>query len=242
MSKRKREGIDLKTKYEILQDIERGIDYSLIVSKYSLKSKTNVSRIKEQKEVIEKAFESGESNSKRKILRRPKFSDIDEAVIKWLRDVRQQKISISGPLIKETAKEIAKDMRVEGFSASDGWLQKLRQRHDISYGSVVGESAGVDQNVVNDWLSNRLPEIIKDFDPKNVWNADETGLFWRLQPNKTMRFRGETCSSGKLSKERITVLLCVNADGSEKKRVDIIGKSANPRSFGKSITKLPVNY
>jgi hypothetical protein len=40
MSKRKREGIDLKTKYEILQDIDIEIDYSLIVSKYTGSFKT----------------------------------------------------------------------------------------------------------------------------------------------------------------------------------------------------------
>jgi hypothetical protein len=34
-----------------------------------------------------------------------------------------------------------------------------------------------------------------------------------------MRFKG-----GKLSKERITILLCANIDGSERKKVDIIGK------------------
>jgi hypothetical protein len=242
MSKRKRESIDLKTKYEILQDIERGIDYRVIANKYGLKHKSNISRIKEQKEMIEKAFESGENNSKRKLLRKPKFEDIDEAVIKWLRDVRQHKISISGPLIKETALEIAKNKGIENFVASDGWLRKLKTRHDITFGSVVGESAGVDRNVVSDWLTNRLPEILKDYEPKNIWNADETGLFWRLQPKKTMRIKGETCNTGKLSKERITVLLCTNADGSEKKRLDVIGKSANPRSFGKSKSKLPVNY
>ncbi len=88
--------------------------------------------------MIEKAFESGENNSKRKLLRKPKFEDIDEAVIKWLRDVRQHKISISGPLIKETALEIAKNRGIEDFVASDGWLQKLKTRHDITFGSVVG--------------------------------------------------------------------------------------------------------
>src|SRR6266700_2702250 len=112
----------------------------------------------------------------------------------------------------------------------------------IVFGSVVGESAGVDQTVVNDWVANRLPQIIKDYKPNNVFNADETALFWRLQPKKTMRFKGQNCSSGKLSKERITVLLCANADGSEKLKLDIIGKSAKPRGFGNLSNKLPVNY
>jgi hypothetical protein len=66
------------------------------------------------------------------------------------------------------------------------------------------------------------------YEPKDIWNADETGLFWRLQPNESMRFKGETCCGGKLSKERITKLLCANMDGSERKKVYIIGKSANP--------------
>lgn len=57
-----------------------------------------------------------------------------------------------------------------------------------------------------------------------------------------MRFKGESCSGGKFSKERITVLLCTNMDGSEKKKIDIIGKSAKPRCFGKSSNNLPVNY
>jgi hypothetical protein len=57
-----------------------------------------------------------------------------------------------------------------------------------------------------------------------------------------MRFKGETCSGGKLSKERITVLLCCNIDGSEKKRIDVIGKSVKPRSFGNKMKNLPINY
>ncbi len=49
-----------------------------------------------------------------------------------------------------------------------------------------------------------------------------------------MRFKGETCSGGKLSKERITILLCANIwTALKEKKVVIIGKSANPQSFGK---------
>jgi hypothetical protein len=57
-----------------------------------------------------------------------------------------------------------------------------------------------------------------------------------------MRFKRGSCSRGKFSKERISVLLCTNIDGSEKKKVDIIGKSAKPRCFGKSSDNFPVNY
>ena len=43
---------------------------------------------------------------------------------------------------------------------------------------------------------------------------DETGLFWKLQPDCSLVT--EQTSGGKKSKDRITVALCTNRDGSEK--------------------------
>ncbi|GBL87492.1 hypothetical protein AVEN_118415-1 [Araneus ventricosus] len=60
---------------------------------------------------------------------------------------------------------------------------------------------------------------------KHFFNADETGLFYKLTPNKTLNFKGEKCVGGKLSKVRITILVCSNMNGSEKKKLTVIGKS-----------------
>jgi len=86
-----------------------------------------------------------------------------------------------------------------------------------------------------------LPEITKDYDIKNIFNCDETGLFYRLMPNKTIAYKGENCHGGKQSKERLTVLLCANADGSDKLKPLIIGKAKNPRCF-KNVKNLPCKY
>ena len=43
---------------------------------------------------------------------------------------------------------------------------------------------------------------------------DETGLFWKLQPDRSLATK--QTSGGKKSKDRITVALCTNGDGSEK--------------------------
>ncbi len=80
MSK-KRESIDLKTKYEILQDIEKGVNYKTIMNNYSLKNRQNISQIKSQKKTIEKAFESHIFSSNRKKLKKAKFEDIDNKVM-----------------------------------------------------------------------------------------------------------------------------------------------------------------
>lgn len=44
-------------------------------------------------------------------------------------------------------------------------------------------------------------------------------------PNKTLKFKGEQCKGEKLSKKRITILLCGNMVGDMKKHL-VIGKSA----------------
>jgi hypothetical protein len=55
--------------------------------------------------------------------------------------------------------------------------------------------------------------------------------FFRLTPDKTLKFKGQNCVGGKLSKDSIPVLLFANADGTEKRKLLVIGKSKNPRYF-----------
>jgi hypothetical protein len=52
-----------------------------------------------------------------------------------------------------------------------------------------------------------------------------------------LAYKGETCHGGKHSKDRLTVLLCVNSDWSDKQVPIVIGKSSKPRWFkdGKKI-------
>jgi hypothetical protein len=69
---------------------------------------------------------------------------------------------------------------------------------------------------VEEWRKEQLLKIFEGYKPKNIYNAEETGLFFRLPPNKTLSLKGDRCSGGKNSKERITVLLAFNADGTDK--------------------------
>jgi hypothetical protein len=48
-------------------------------------------------------------------------------------------------------------------------------------------------------------------------------FFFRLTPDKTLKFKGQKCVGGKLSKDRIPVLLCASADGTEKRKLRVIG-------------------
>ena len=55
-----------------------------------------------------------------------------------------------------------------------------------------------------------------------------------------MSFKGDTCSGGKRSKERITVMVCASMIG-EKVPLLVIGTFKNPRCF-KNVRSLPITY
>jgi hypothetical protein len=53
--------------------------------------------------------------------------------------------------------------------------------------------------------------------------------------------KGENYVGGKISKNSLTVLMCVNVTETGKKRLFVIGKSQTPRCF-KNVMKLQVEY
>jgi hypothetical protein len=52
-----------------------------------------------------------------------------------------------------------------------------------------------------------------------------------MLPDKTYTFKGASCQGIKVNKERITVLVCANLDGTEKLPLLVTGKSKQPRCF-----------
>jgi hypothetical protein len=131
-------------------------------------------------------------------------------------------------------------IRIRNFTCNLSWIQRFRERYNIKYGIVSGESANVDQSKTEDWIKNEWNKISVGYDSKDIYNRDEPGLFFKALHNNTLRFKEEKCHGGKLSKERLTVWVCSNCLG-ERNKLVVIGKSKNPRCF-KNIKKLPVTY
>lgn len=80
-----------------------------------------------------------------------------------------------------------------------------------------------------------------DYDARNIFNADETGLFYNCLLNRTLTFKNDKCHGGKNSKERIIVMLAANINGFQKLRHLMIEKFANPRCL-KNIKSFPLMY
>lgn len=146
-----------------------------------------------------------------------------------------------GPELTKKAKEIAEKLGKPDFKGSQGWLDKWKKRYNVKQLKICGESGDVRGETVESW-KERLPEIVQGYEKEDVWNMDETGIFWRALPDRGFGQKSRSCKGGKKSKQRITVAFFVSASGQKEKPV-VIWKSENPRClqrFNKSC--LPVSY
>jgi hypothetical protein len=76
-----------------------------------------------------------------------------------------------------------------------------------------------------------IPKIVNagGFAAQDIYNQDETGQFWRHVPQRSLAT--DKRAGRKQDKQRITVSLCCNATGTDKRELFVIGKSKRPRSF-----------
>ena len=89
-------------------------------------------------------------------------------------------------------------------------MKKFRERYGISYRSLCGERASVCQHSVDEWKES-LGTLCSGYDPKDIFNMDQTGLLFRTPPTRSLVRKGETCSNVKKSKERLTVMAACSA-------------------------------
>jgi len=117
---------------------------------------------------------------------------------------------------------------VPKFEFSSGWLAKFKQRHQIRSHHRFGESGATDTKIIEESLP-RIRTILDQYALADIYNMDETGLFYRMQADNLLATK--QLEGHKQNKERITITICCNADGSNKLPFWIIGKSFHPRYF-----------
>ncbi|GBO44418.1 Tigger transposable element-derived protein 6 [Araneus ventricosus] len=127
-------------------------------------------------------------------------------------DARSRNLLISGPILQSQAKDIAEKLGKTGFHASTRWLESFRKRLGISFKAVCGEVGDVSDETVNTWIK-KIEKLIEGYEPQNIANADESGIFFRSLPTKSLCIKKAKCTGGKQSKERLAVLFCAFMTG-----------------------------
>ena len=62
-------------------------------------------------------------------------------------------------------------------------------------------------------MVKQLKCIVQDYDSSDIFNADETGFFFRMLPDKTLQIKGVESKGDTYIKERLTVLVSFDMVG-----------------------------
>jgi hypothetical protein len=241
--KRKHVTLNIKEKHEIWKKLEFGVSGASLAAKYNVGTST-ISDIKKNKSKIEKFVGNCYQQIRtRKTLRQAEYPEMEKRLYNWFRTQRSRHIPVSFVILAAMAKKIyAEVYGRDNFVASRGWLSKFKSRHGLRRLRVCGEKLSSNEPAVSPFLSKFKEKILAlGVVPAQIYNCDESALFWKMLPDKTVVDSHEKTAPGrKVAKERVTFLLCTNSDGSHKIKPLVIGKSKHPRAF-KNVD-LPVDY
>ncbi|KAG7172207.1 Tigger transposable element-derived protein 1-like 50 [Homarus americanus] len=131
------------------------------------------------------------------------------------------------------------------FNASSGWLQRFKIRNKITNINIGGEEASADRAAAREFPPF-LHEIMEEgqYSDDQVFNMDESGLFWKKIPSKSFVVKNASKIRGrKMQKERITVLFTTNASGTSKLKLSVIHTARKPHAYKTmDMTKLNVHW
>nr|XP_006114880.1 tigger transposable element-derived protein 1-like [Pelodiscus sinensis] len=124
------------------------------------------------------------------------------------------------------------------FNASHGWFEHFKKCSNLHNIKITGEAAA-DMEAAESFPAI-FEATIKEGGSSS--NLDEAGLFWKCMPARTYISHDEAYAPGfKATKDRITVMLCTNANGDCKLKPVVVYHSADPRALaGYSKDHLPV--
>ena len=203
--------------------------------------RSTVGDILRKKRLYEEAWEGNVYSKRQRLSKTTNAETVNEKLYAFFNQARAKNIPLSGPILQSKALQLAEELDVEDFRASNGWLYAWKKRYNIKQFKISGESADVDMALVDDYKS-RIQGITSGYEPDDIFNCDETGLFYRALPDKTLAQKKQAVKGGKCSKDRLTVLLCCSCTG-EKLKPLVIGKADKPRAFkGIQVEQLPVQW
>ena len=228
---KKRQALSLGDKLQIIKLASENskLKHEDIAIKYGCGRSTVTKVLREKEKWLEEGREGvGLTVQKR---REAHWERMEQALIVWVNQASSRNMIINDEIIRTKAKDFAAaiynpDDPLSDFSASDGWLYGFKSRHGLKSYRLHGEAASAPVENLEASRS-KLREILAPYALENIFNADETGLFFRMLPNQTLAT--SVRKGTKKDKDRITLLLATNATGTEKLKPMVIGKSAQPR-------------
>ena len=121
----------------------------------------------------------------RKRFKPSSFPEIDQELYQWFFRMRANNVELSCDLLIHQAKLIAASKNVDIFKASKGYVEGFKSRYNVVSKKLHGEGAAVNTEVVDDWFA-KIPHLIAENSPNDIFNWDETELFYTETGNSSL--------------------------------------------------------
>ncbi|CAB4476272.1 unnamed protein product [Rhizophagus irregularis] len=182
---RKRVTLTKAQKYQLCLDYQKKprLTQEQLAIQYGIKQNTVSDILKNKDKWLLLDLDSEESKKQRE--RPVQFPEVEEAMTLWVTNALEADLVINTDILREKAEFFARSFEVNNFKASNGWISNFKKRHNMKEYVKWGEAASAPLETLNE-ERQKLREIIKDYDLNDVFNCDETGLYWDLEPSKTL--------------------------------------------------------
>ncbi|RLN94299.1 hypothetical protein BBJ28_00003840 [Nothophytophthora sp. Chile5] len=190
---------------------------------------------------------SGEGRDHKK-LRTVKCPEVDAALANWFLYCQARRLRLPGDLVRHKARvfyELLAPQLPESVTStppqfSNGWMHSFMGRHGFSLGGGKGSKGGrggraaqsgpdvvdgrprfaPESSVIS--TPDHLKAAVQGVDPENVYWLHETRLFYATSPDR------QSSPAGYHPERKLTMLLAVNADGSDRLNPFFVGPHALP--------------
>ncbi|NXT48493.1 TIGD3 protein, partial [Pluvianellus socialis] len=187
--------------------------------------------IKNKERILSEWHRNGDPERKRK--REGKDTALEAALLRWVEGARAADLPGGTSLLHLKAKHLTEALGRPDPEPSEGWLMRFRARHNLAFKKPPAEKGDAEQPTAEHWASVVLPGLLRSYALSEIYACGETGV---LLPTGSP-------GKGESAGDRLTILLCANADGSEKAPLRAVGESPRPRCLqGVNLGQMPWSY
>ncbi|KAG7167594.1 Tigger transposable element-derived protein 1-like 8 [Homarus americanus] len=242
--KKTRHSLSYEVKYKIIQELEKGTRQVDLARQHGVNEST-IRTIKKDAAKIKEHMNITKSTgaSMIKYFHNQVLLKTEKLLVSYLVRQERRNMAVDTRSVKEYAHELY--AAPKPFNASSGWLQRFKKKNKITNINIGGEEASADRVAAREFPPF-LREIMEEgqYTDDQVFNMDESGLFWKKLPSKTFLVKNASkCRGRKLQKECITVLFTTNASGTCKLKLSVIHTARKPHAYkSMDMTKLNVHW
>ena len=121
-----------------------------------------------------------------KSIRKVQCPKVEQDTFSWFTTMQEKGATISNDLLVATTHRFnvlqPRDPSEKELQFSHGWVTKFKKRFNIKAYTHHGEDAYVDTSSEVLKRMEEIKTIVSEYDSNDVFNMDETGLFYTLEP------------------------------------------------------------